>query len=272
MIDLVTVVFDQEINTLQSQAQSVDLYCQNLSINHIYVVINDHSSVAGKIDTAWWGNRANSVRIVNRHSLTDCVSSNGWVDQQLLKLLAAAAADSTWSLVLDAKTIFVREFSDRTVFENNRASVGALPVFSVFAPSKKIVEETFEINFEQQLGPGGVPFVFHNRTVRNLIAFIEAKYSQPFAEWFLGKGSVTEFMLYSGYVQYQSLNSQLYNVQFQIQPCNICHSEVLRFDDKLDEAENSHTVSIHRNAWNQLSPDQQLRYQNFLAQKGVSYK
>jgi len=272
MISMITVVFDQEVNTLRSQAQSISLYCRKLSIDNIYVVVNDCNGVCQRIDKSWWGVFSDCVVIINRDLLTDTFSNNGWVDQQLLKLLAAAQCNSTWSLVLDAKTIFVQEFNDTTLFKDHRASVGVLPIFSVFAPSKRIVEETFSINFEQQLGPGGVPFVFHNPTVQNLVSFIEEKYSLSFAEWFLGRGSVTEFMLYSGYVQYRSLNNQLYNVQSQIRPCNICHSEVLRFDDKLAEAVDSHTVSIHRNAWDQLSPEQQTRYRMFLAKKGISYQ
>jgi len=272
MISMITVVFDQEVNTLRSQAQSISLYCRDLSIDNIYVVVNDCNGVCQRIDKSWWGVFSDCVVIINRDLLTDIFSNNGWVDQQLLKLLTAAQCNSTWSLVLDAKTIFVQEFNDTTLFKDNRASVGVLPIFSVFAPSKRIVEETFSINFEQQLGPGGVPFVFHNPTVQNLVSFVEEKYSLLFAEWFLSKGSVTEFMLYSGYVQYQSLNNQLYNVQSQIHPCNICHSEVLRFDDKLAEAADSHTVSIHRNAWDQLSPEQQTRYRMFLAEKGISYQ
>jgi len=271
MISMITVVFDQEVNTLRSQAQSISLYCRDLSIENIYVVVNDCNGVCQRIDKSWWGVFSDCVVIINRDLLTDTFSNNGWVDQQLLKLLAAAQCNSTWSLVLDAKTIFVQEFNDTTLFKDNRASVGILPIFSVFAPSKRIVEETFSINFEQQLGPGGVPFVFHNPTVQNLVSFIEEKYSLLFAEWFLEKGCVTEFMLYSGYVQHQSLNNQLYNLHSKIMPCNICHSEVARFYDKMQQAVGSQTISIHRNAWQQLLPEQQQQYRTFLANRGIEY-
>jgi len=272
MISTITVVFDHEVKSLQSQAQSISLFCQNLSIDNIYVVINDCNDVDRQIDTSWWGSFSDQVVVLNRDQLTNQLSYNGWVDQQLLKLLSAAQCRSDWSLVLDAKTIFIREFDTATVFQNQRANVGQLPVFSVFAPSKKIVEHTFDITFEQQLGPGGVPFVFHSQTVQELISGIEEKYSTSFAKWFLDKGCVTEFMLYSGYVQSRSLFDQLYNQQSTIQPCNICHSEIARFADKMQQAADSQTISIHRNAWSQLLPEQQSQYRNFLANKGIEYQ
>jgi hypothetical protein len=66
MIDIVTVVFAQEINTLRAQAQSIALYCKNLSIGHIYVVVNDSIDVQNLIDINWWQHLSTKVVIVNR--------------------------------------------------------------------------------------------------------------------------------------------------------------------------------------------------------------
>jgi hypothetical protein len=272
MIDIVTVVFDEELSALQSQAQSVARYCKNLSIGKIYVVVNDAESVQQSVDTKWWKDLSSKVVVLHRDSLTVQLGGQGWVDQQILKLLSAAYSDNKWSLVLDAKTIFVQEFSDATLFDNHRACVGEIDIFPVFEPSRKIVESVFDIHFKKQLGPGGVPFVFHNSTVRGLIQYIEQRCNKKFTPWFLEKGSVTEFMLYSGYVQQQGVGDQLYHTVNKIIPCNICHSEIGRFDAKLAEAAHSQTVSIHRNAWRQLTAEQQQRYKTFLLERGIVYQ
>jgi hypothetical protein len=52
----------------------------------------------------------------------------------------------------------------------------------------------------------------------------------------------------------------------------MCHSEVSRFDAKLAEMSlpKTNTVSIHRNAWAQLTPEQQQQYRDLLIQHGIS--
>jgi hypothetical protein len=272
MIDIVTVVFDEEIATLQSQAQSIARYCNDLDITHIHVIVNDSIDIDKKIDPRWWQHLESKVTVTNRNCFSNEFGGNGWVDQQLLKLLAAAKSSSKWSLILDAKTIFVQDISNQQLIVDQQAQTGSIDVFSVFEPSKRIVEETFGITFDQQIGPGGVPFLIYNSLARDLISHIEHQYSTTFVRWFLEKGCVTEFMLYGGYVQYRGMREQLYSSRSAIFPCNICHSEVARFDDKLAEAVHSQTVSIHRNAWRQLTAIQQQQYKTFLLERGIVYQ
>ena len=49
-IDLVTVVFEPELPVLRAQAQSINLYCRDLGIKNIYVIVNDHESVADQFE------------------------------------------------------------------------------------------------------------------------------------------------------------------------------------------------------------------------------
>jgi hypothetical protein len=49
MIDIVTVVFEQEIPVLRAQAQSIALNCQRIGIRNIYVVLNDSETIAAKL-------------------------------------------------------------------------------------------------------------------------------------------------------------------------------------------------------------------------------
>lgn len=271
MIDLITIVFKEELPVLQAQAQSVERYCQDIGIQNIYVVVNDEESVVGEIDAAWWGALADRVLIIPRSAFSTDYSSNGWLSQQVLKLMTAAVSYNTWSMVLDAKTIFVKPLQLNELLDaQGRPRVGQLDIYPVFERSRQIVNELFNIDLQKQLGPGGVPFVINNRAVRAMIAEVEQRTSTAFPEWFQAQGMLTEFILYSGYIHLQDGFDKLYNVDvYEVIPVNICHSEVAAFDRKFKNMQNSLTVSIHRNAWTKLTAEQQQQYQHFLIDRGI---
>ena len=89
-----------------------------------------------------------------------------------------------------------------------------------------------------------------------------------FAEWFQTQGMLTEFMLYSGYLQYKNLTHSLYDTDTSvIFPCNVCHSEVVAWNRKYCDMKNATAVSVHRKAWSQLTDQQQQQYRDFLKSK-----
>lgn len=262
MIDLVTVVFDQELETLKTQARSIAEYGRN--IDTIFVVVNDDVGTGSLVDRTWWGIWQERVQVVNRKAFGDRWTDNGWLSQQVLKLMTATISSNEWSMILDAKTFFVRPMYE---FENYPA-VGELDVYPVFRPSQDIVNTLFEIHLTKQLGPGGVPFVINTQATRDMVAWIEDYTGQDFVTWFQDQGMLTEFMLYSGWIQRQG--KSLYNVsESEIQPSNLCHSEVASFDRKFAEMQSADTVSIHRRAWTQLTDEQRTKYTDFLKSRGI---
>ena len=274
MIDIVTVVFEQELSVLKLQAQSIDLYCRRIGVRNIYVVVNDVETVAQKIDPAWWGAFAPQVLIVPRSVFSVEFTDNGWVSQQALKILTASISHNVWSMVLDAKTIFVRELDPAEIVDKQgRICVGSMPLYPVFEPSKLIVNDLYKIELDNQLGPGGVPFFFHNDTVRLMIAGTAFATKKSFPVWFQEQGKLTEFILYSGFLKYRFGGyDAFYSSTNAVFPCNVCHSETARFDDKLEEMQqpNINTVSVHRKAWTQLSGTQQQQYRDFLVSCNIS--
>jgi hypothetical protein len=273
MIDIVTVVFESELPVLRLQAQSIDLYCRDLGARSIYVIVNDSDSVAQQIDPAWWGSMSHLVQIVPRSMFSTEFVENGWVSQQILKILGASLSYNTWTVVLDAKTIFVKDILLSSIVDHQgRICVGRLPIYPVFETSRQIVNQLYNINISNQLGPGGVPFFFHNNTVRSMIAETSSQINQNFPLWFQQQGMLTEFILFSGFVyhKYGSFK-QLYSAIQKIKPENICHSEVGLFDQKLSTAKSStpNTISVHRNAWTQLTLDQQTQYREYLIGQGI---
>lgn len=271
MIDIITVAFQQELLVLQAQAQSVERYCQDIGIRNIYVVVNDDESVVGEIDAAWWGTLASKVLVIPRSAFSANYSDNGWLSQQALKLMTAAVSFNTWSMVLDAKTIFVKPLQLNELLDpQGRPCVGQLNIYPVFERSRQIVNDLFNIDLQQQLGPGGVPFVINNRAARAMIADVEQRTSTAFPEWFQAQGMLTEFILYSGYIHLQGGFDKLYNVDAcEVSPVNVCHSEVAAFDRKFKDMQNSVTVSIHRRAWTNLTAEQRQQYQYFLIDRGI---
>jgi hypothetical protein len=274
MIDIVTVVFESELPVLRLQAQSIDLYCRHTGVRNIYVVVNDRNSVAGQIDPAWWGEFAPQVLIVPRTVFSTEFSDNGWLGQQALKILTASISHNVWSMVLDAKTVFVRDLDPAELADSQgRMRVGHMPVYPVFEPARQIVNEFYQIDLDSQLGPGGVPFFFHNDTVRLMIAETAFRARQSFPNWFQAQGRLTEFVLYSGFVKYRFGSfDAFYSPDNTVFPSNLCHSEVARFDAKLVEMSlpKTSTVSVHRNAWSQLTLEQQQQYRDLLIQRGIS--
>lgn len=265
MIDLITVVFEDELATLKTQAQSIAVYGRN--IDTIFVVINDNSGMGSKIDRTWWGVWQERVQVMSRDAFSNTWADNGWLSQQVLKLMTATVSSNEWSMILDAKTFFVRPMLE---FDSCPA-VGQLDIYPVFEPSQQIVNRLFEITLTKQLGPGGVPFIINTQEVRRMVMWIKEHTKQDFVEWFQDQGMLTEFILYSGWIQYQYSDfDTVYNIsKSDIHPCNLCHSEVASFDYKFTQMQTADTVSIHRNAWTQLTPTQQIQYTKFLVSRGI---
>jgi hypothetical protein len=276
MIDIVTVVFRDELPVLKLQAESVSLYCNHMCLHTIYVVINDDSMTANDIDITWWGRFSDRVVVIHRQAWQINYADNGWLTQQLLKLLAAEQSKSEWSMILDSKTIIVQPVElDRLFNDDGQLTWGHCPVFPVFDRAKQMVGELFQIEVPKVAGPAGIPFFFHNQTVRDMIQEVTKRTRQPFGQWFQDAGMITEFILYSGYLQYRDGTlDKMYTNTFDrpYQLCNICHNETEIFDQKFEDMldESNLTVSIHRGAWKHLSDSQRTRYKNLLIDRGIS--
>jgi hypothetical protein len=267
MMDLVTVVFLDELPTLKLQARSVELYCHDMDLGDIVVVINDDRMTVDDVDPAWWGQFKDRVKVIHRGSWVIDYAENGWLTQQLLKLLACAHGKNTWSMVVDAKTLFVKPVPRY----NSRPQIGLLDIFPVFETSRQRVSTLFDIDLQHQLGPGGVPFIINNQLTRDMIQEVQSRTEKDFAGWFQDQGMITEFILYSGYVLFsQESFDKIYDItQPIVVPCNLCHSEVAAFDRKFSQMSQATTVSVHRMAWQQLSDQQRDQYTNFLSQRGI---
>lgn len=271
MLDIVTVVFQQEIEILRVQAQSIDIYGDPDTVDNIYVVVNDRKDVTKLIDPQWWGQYADRVHVIHCSMFNADLSENGWLSQQVLKLLASSISYNQWTMVLDAKTILIRPVTCELWDEQNRIRSGSFAIYPVFYPSKDIVNQFFNIDLDYQIGPGGVPFFFRPSVLRQMIAAVEAQVTDTFPTWFQAQGRLTEFILYSGYTDL--IGDQSYNLTDNaIRPVNICHSETGIFDVKIDQVKQTDplTVSIHRHAWSNITEQQKQVFKDLLINRQLT--
>lgn len=271
MIDLITIVFKEEIDYLRTQAESVSLYVP--TVNNIYVVVNDDDSVCELVDPAWWQQHASKVKVIPYSKWNYKTWVLGWENQQLLKLLAASEAESQWSMVLDAKTWFIQELNYSKLFDTQgRPNVGLQRTVPVFQPSKDFVEDHYNITLEKVLGPAGVPFMFHTETVANMVSEFD-NFIDFFQVHVRHPHFITEFYLYSAYVlaRFQTYE-ELYNKTQYYGCCNIADFDVPHFDEhyKRMQEPNMLTVSIHRRAYPLLSSDQLEIWYGFLLSKKIN--
>jgi len=275
VIDLITVVFQQELFLIEIQARSIELYVDSNRINNIYVVVNDADHVADLINPSWWGINANKVVVIPRSRWGHVATLPGWESQQLYKLLAAEQAEANWSMCLDAKTWFVQKLEWNRLFSGDgRVHFKSMPIICTFYPAQRTIEDLFKINMATVVAPGGVPFMFHTETVKDMFTHLVARgnFIDFFAEHVLEPYKITEFMLYSGFVnlKYQS-QTALYNEYQYYTITNLADWQVHEFDAAMERmaASKNLTVSIQGRAYPHLTEFQLDNWCNFLLSKNL---
>jgi hypothetical protein len=192
----------------------------------------------------------------------------------VLKLLAASMSYNTYSMIMDAKSLLVKEIDPAEfISDTGQIHTGLLDIYPVFEPSRKITSDLFDIDLKKQLGPGGVPFIMHNDTVRMMIAETTIRTKTSFPYWFQQQGMLTEFILYSGFVQFLCGDlTVLYSDKNKLgTQVNVSHDEVDQWNRKFFQMTrlNTFCVSVHRIAWKNMLTQQRNEYKEFLIQRGI---
>ena len=277
MIDFITVVFRQELFYLEIQASSIEQHVDTDKIGTIFVVVNDAESVCSLVDTDWYGVNKHKVRVVWAESFGRTDFLDGWASQQYYKLATANIADSKWSACLDAKTWFVRTLDFDLLFDKqNRARLAPMPTIPVFRPAEQAVNEFFNIDSKQVIGPGGVPFLFNTQEMHLLTKFLCAKDTnlhQYFTKAVQAPSFVTEFMFYSGWIAYRhGDHSKLYSNKQYYKVTNVADFEVKDVESKFNQMklEENLTASIHRRVYLKLTRQELETWVNFLVSKNLT--
>lgn len=277
-MDFITVVFGEELDLLKTQAKSFDLYAPGC-VQTIWVVVNDDPAVMQQIDTSWWGKFSPSIQIISRDHLGIPEYGTGWDSQQLCKLVTASLSTAEHAVIFDAKTWLVKQLrrSDFIDPVTEQINVRLNDVQPCFKDGWDYVVDMFGIEDPNiQLGPAGVPYIMHTRLVRSMVNWIaDTQPEGDFIAWFMKYNLypvfVTEFLLYSAWV-YKNTKYEMCS-QRQTWSCiNIARGEESIFNEKYTRMiqPNTLTVSIHRDALTQLTPEQKTKWKDFLNAKGLS--
>ena len=270
LIDFITVVYDAEVHLLEWQAKSISKYIDPALVNKIVVV--DNGSQNCVVKRKWYSNFENKLEVITHNDLHLKLLEHldGWRTQQLCKILASARSKSEWSVVLDAKTFFAKPFAIDRLFDSGKPCVGQIPVVHHWEDAKMFLQGLYDIKLKSMIGPGGVPFFFHNDTVREMIQSIE-----NFNNWFQEKlyensaphrTLVTEFMLYSAFVMKKYGNyTSLYSEKSKVTAFNVSDWEADKFE-KIFTVD-SHTISVAEKTKSLLDSEQLSRWEAFLYEK-----
>ena len=271
------MVYQKEIPYLEIQARSIAQYFHPFTISTITVVINDHKDVHDSIDPGWYGILQSKLKVLHISELTDLPLAYNWDSQQLCKLLAARQTNTKWSMILDAKTWFIRPVnpSEFITADQQKVHTNMVPFSDYFKNEKDFIQDWFKIDFnDQMLGPGGVPFFMHTKTLQNMIEYVEkytgCRFDQVFNVHVANPPRMTEFILYAGYVLHEHKSyDAIYNIQdkLQYQIYNIADWQADHFDEILAQCQANSTAltfSVHRRAYQSLSEKQKIRCLEFL--------
>lgn len=298
MFNLITVVYKPERCYLAMQARSIQLYIPKNLLGNIYVIINDDEMKTSDINIEWWGENRDKVKILH-YSQFFLLNNpkyefyrSGWDTQQLCKIFASTICEEAWSIVLDAKTIFVKKVMiDKLITSDGKVKTGYTPSFTkqmkdinydltIFEKAERTVEKLFNIKIDELISPNGVPFIFRNSIVRQMVRDVEILTKKPFNEFFLDNTDrnicITEFILYSGYIiyKYGTFESFYYPLTTSNElgsPRNLAHFNVSQFNHFLIDIKSptTGTVSIPIATWSLLSEEQKLAYLTFLESKNI---
>lgn len=276
MIDFATVVFQEELELLKVQAKSINLYCKQEPIDNIFVIINDTKDICDRVNLSWYRDLASKVRVLHCSELTNVTyDMHGWDSQQLLKLLISVKSLSKYCFVLDAKTWFVKDSMHSLLSTKDLANCVLMKMFDHFAQSAVFLSKYFDNDINHIIGPGGVPFAFHTDTVRSLVSYIEHRENKNFDEWFKEKvqypSSITEFTLYSAYIQTNDLFQTIYSTKSNYNVINVADFQMNQIDQLMKEmhSKNTLTTSLHRNVYKFLSESQFYNWCKFLSEKNL---
>lgn len=278
ILDLVTVVYEKELDMLKTQALSMAQRFRPEHVNQIIVLVNDNMDVAAKINREWFGHLRFKTNILNRRSFgyTPGKGISGWQSQQLMKLMGVGASSADWCMVLDAKTWFIRDYDPWLFFDGDRAKMENYPVPEVFQKGQKYMESLLGIENSSYISPGGVPNMMKPAVVREMIQEISTITGKNFIEWFEENcqdrtNFVSEFVCHSVYVCYKYGISNLYCGNQLTAPANLADWEVDKFDDWYGRIHKSKTftASIQGKALELLTEEQKQKWQDYLRMKNL---
>lgn len=215
-----TVAHAADRGLLTLQARSMALYCP-LDLVHEILIVENFDAGA---EAHWrhrlleaYGPLAKRVQFVASADVCAIAPRHGgWWRQQVLKLCAARVIASPRYLVLDAKNHLFRPLTrDFLETHDGRPKLNGYGFENHSLKDALIRTLTYlEVDpapFVPHFTRTSTPFLMLTDVSRKLVAYVEERERKPFAEAFL-ELRLTEFFLYSGYLERCGLLSASYEM------------------------------------------------------------
>lgn len=188
---------------------------------------------------------------------------NGWQEQQLIKLELANKSVHDFTLILDSKHIFVREFSVSEFFDSNGKAVMPIGSQQVHLGTNRgnafiACCEYFGVEYSkfiQHTLPTVTPYVFINKIVKAMISHVESAEGKYFNEFFSSKlNKFTEFYFYAAFIHKNYDLDQIYRT--------VKNKDIIYWDSnqiqgvdfkKLISEKSLRSVALHRRCLNDLN-------------------
>jgi len=208
-LDVVTVVFNDELRLLKLQARSMGRYLDPTLVGSIYVIVNDRRPAVVRAFflehiLPEYGSLKHKVRFLLHDDVWQTRNRRfGWQSQQALKLIAARQVKADSYLILDAKNHFVRPVqSDAFFAPDGRLRSHLYLMVPKFQQAFAAACDLFGLPGDHNgpCLPTTTPFLADRQLVTDMLQTIEARVGQPFEHYFMqAKGRYTEFSLYSAF-------------------------------------------------------------------------
>lgn len=268
VIEILIITYHKEFDMLNNLLSSMDVYLQDRDVR-VRIILQGE----GEQELLKLLNKFNlNFKLENQNKylkIEDC--SNGWQIQQFLKLSAARYSDKKYTLVLDCKHIFLKNFSVKEFFSEGKVLMPIGPQTMHAENSRgdafRYISEIYGLNWKvcmEYTLPTVTPYVFINKFVFNMVDYIEKKFKMPFSKFFFMQGfNITEFYLYALFLHKDSLIDKHYK---SCDRKDLILWGVEDFRSKFDTIDRSllRSVAFHRRVLEANDPDVKMRLNIFL--------
>lgn len=210
-VSLVTVAYSDERRMLRLQARSIARFVDEGLAQSVFVIANDPSF--GEFRDYFersirddYGAMADRVQLVDGYGLLGAAwKTDGWVRQQILKLVSARLADSDYLLILDAKNHFIRPLTHAHLFApDGLMRIVQYRLNDAFTQEFQNACDLFGAeptaqDFEVAL-PQSTPYICRRRSLLDMLSLAERLSGLPFETFFVERGPFTEFYIYYAYL------------------------------------------------------------------------
>lgn len=255
-IDFTTIFFmdDLELNLLKLQAYSFKFVDPKI-INNIILFFQEMPDINynfNEIINYYPEYLQQKVKIIHFKDTNLSLSyfTNKWQLQQLNKILLFKYVNSEHYCILDAKNHFIKDISEQDFFKNDCYYIYTSPDYKnnnfYYRNCMKYFTGIEKDNIKNI--SMSTPFIFHKKSVNQMVRYIENREKKSFDIFFMNNLSITEFYLYSSFIEFKELKNAKYR--------EIMHTSIysdpneewsLRFlNDKLYLNENWKIFGLHR--------------------------